>query len=236
MIFFLKELDRIKLENGLIYSVADTSTADALSFCINFKNNENQKHYLNIFKLKPEKTVAEYILKEKTNEIIYELSEKVWFGYSINPSQIYVYSDIDKHITRLSSFDLTENLLIRCLSYSKILGCLFVGGKGFISLYKYFNSAIYFVKTIIIENDESIQKIEVLKSNLIVFLTEKKLQIRSFVAADNDSLLPTVPSDLKIINRNIQTSVKKSISIKEALIQEVLVMSLNNSPDTEFTS
>ena len=195
-----KELDRIAQSNGNIFSVIDISTSDGLSFCINYKSKIDHKNALNFINFKEStKKFNNNDIKEKIEVLIYESTEKIWFGYSINPSKINLYSDLEKHFAHLNSIDANDH--VACMAYMKSIGCLFVGGRGVLCLYKYFNSALYFVKSIKIEEDESILQIEIIKSNLTCFVTEKKLQLWSITVV-GASFIPKVSSSVLLNNKS----------------------------------
>jgi hypothetical protein len=230
-VYFSKEINAIKLNDEIINCITEIVNFDKISLCINCKNPNDLKFSLNVVKLNSLNETLKYNLKEKLNIMIYESKEKVWFASLINSSMIYIYSAIDKHFTRLNSFELNESQLINSLIYSRSLGCLIVGGKGFINLYKYFNSSIYFVKSIKIKSDECVINIETIKSNLIAFLTQKNLQIWSFTLIDD--LIPSVDfNQLKLNNNSRQ---EKSVFIKETSIKEVLIQNLTNIYEGDFT-
>ena len=221
------------MNDEIINCISEISNSEKILLCINCKNLNDQKYSLTVVNYNSLNDMIKYNLKEKINLMIYESSERIWFASSINSSTIYIYSSIDKHITRMSSFELNENQLINSLIYSKSLGCLFVGGKGFINLYKYFNSSIYYIKSIEIKSDECVLKIEIIKTNLIVFFTQKNLQIWSFTLID-DLLLSSVDLN-NALKFNNSLKAEKNVLIKETSIKEDLVLNFSSIHEGDFT-
>ncbi len=170
-----------------------------------------------------------YELKEKLKEIIYDSSEKIIFGYSINPSKIHIYSNIEKHFTRLNSFNIADNINTIC--YMKSIECLFVGCKGLINIYKYFNSSIYFIKSILIDNKiENVLKINLIKTNLISICTEKRVQLWLFKTNDEQTKLS---KHVSIQNSKSRNFISKMI-VEETIFKEELIVNLMNINEDDF--